>query len=72
MNIDKYCEDGLLFDVMYTMKSGDKAISKFMFPIDYTQEQVKEKLSNAPHHLTIVDVHEIGYVLRPNEAFYLN
>lgn len=66
MNVDKYCEDGLLFDVVYSMSTGEKAISKFMFPIDYTPEQVHEELVQAPHNINVHSVHEVAYVLKPN------
>lgn len=67
MNVDKYCEDGLLFDVVYKMEMGNTAISKFMFPIDYTKEDVEKELMAAPHNLNIVSVHEIGYILKLKE-----
>lgn len=69
MNIDKYCEDGLIFEVQYTMDSGSEGISKFLFPIDYTDEMVKEHLSNPPHSIKIISVSETGYALKMKQQF---
>lgn len=64
MNVDKYCEDGLLFDVFYNIKGKDQGISKFMFSIYDTEESVKEILSLAPYNIDVTEVAEIGYVLK--------
>lgn len=64
MEIDKYCDDGLLFTVLYQMESGHDGISHFMFPIDYTEAQVKETLTNDPYNIKVSGVFEESYVLK--------
>lgn len=69
MNVDKYCEDGLVFSIVYEMNNGMSGMSHFMFPIDYTVEQVQSVLTQEPHNLKILEVYEGNYVLKMNSAF---
>lgn len=69
MNVDKYCDVGLIFEVQYKMNNGSTGISKFLFPIDYTDEMVAEQLSNPPHSIDIVHISESGYALQIRNQF---
>lgn len=69
MNVDKYCEDGLMFDVIYEMKTNATAINHFIFPIDYTEEKVQEILINEPYKINVKNVVESNYVLKVKPEF---
>lgn len=67
MKVDKYCEDGILFDVYYWKDNKVLKISKIGFSIDYSEEKVKEYLSAAPHCLNVEEVVEVGYYIKVKE-----
>lgn len=65
MSISDYCEEGLLFEVLYYLDSGVEAYSLFLFSIDHDTEDVKEILSKEPYGIHVLSVCERGYVLKP-------
>ncbi|WEG73580.1 hypothetical protein [Vagococcus intermedius] len=64
MKVDKYCEDGILFDVYYRKDNKIAKIKNIGFSIDYSEETVKAYLSAAPHCLDVKEVVEIGYYVK--------
>lgn len=68
MDVETFFEDGLLFEVAYYHRDTQLCMSKFMFPIHYTEEMVSEFLSNQPHCLKISHVMELAYILKPKSC----
>lgn len=69
MNVDKYFDDALNFEALVTTSQGEKRPIRFLFPIDHTEEMVKDILMKPPYDLNVDEVLEIGYVLRPKAQF---
>lgn len=64
MQVDRYCEDGLLFDVVYLSKYQEQGFSRYMFSINDTEESVKKILISAPYYIDVIEVSESGYILK--------
>lgn len=64
MEIDKYFEDGLLFEVWYRTSSTIEMTRIFMFSIDETEQSVEKILSSDPYNMDILLVYETDYVLK--------
>lgn len=64
MNVERYFDDGILFDVIYLTQSGAEGISYYLFPIDYSEKQVKNTLKNNPYNVNVLHVFESRYVLK--------
>lgn len=56
MAVDKFVEEGIVFDVVYKMQSGGHGISHFMLPKEYDEEQVKSCLEKEPNNINVVSV----------------
>lgn len=69
VKVDKYFEDGTIFDVCYQMETGACLVTHMMFPIDYTEARVKACLQEPPYHLKVIEVTERSYALKMKSAF---
>lgn len=65
----KHCESARLFDVLYQMNNKYQAISKFVFPNDYSVCDVESVLGKEPHSIKIIKVTEVGSINKINNKY---
>ncbi|QIL46846.1 hypothetical protein G7081_07065 [Vagococcus coleopterorum] len=65
MNVSKYCDDYLLFDVHCEINQfPNNVVRQYLFPIGYTEKDVQKALSDEKFNLKITHIEESGYALK--------